>query len=50
MIKVKYVPIDCLIVSLRLDDFWRLNSVGWSMSILSHYVYVDDEAGKTDVL
>ena len=22
------LPIDCLIVALRLDDFWRLNSVG----------------------
>ena len=25
MIRAKYVPVDCLIVSLRLDDFWRLN-------------------------
>ena len=22
------LPIDCLIVALGLDDFWRLNSVG----------------------
>ena len=48
--ETRKLPIDCLIVALGLDDFWRLNSVGWSMSILSHYVYVDDEAGKTDVL
>ena len=25
MIRAKYVPVDCLIVSLGLDDFWRLN-------------------------
>ena len=41
------LPIDCLIVALRLDDFWRLNSVGQCWFYSTYYIYVDYEADET---